>query len=291
MIAALPPRVSEILLKYRDCEPTEIRLRADRPMSVTVNGRDLVTGLILTQKELKETVQNLCGGSLHAYGDTIREGYIPLPDGGRAGLCGTFSGGEVTEITSVCLRIPRSVRGEGDTLCRILIGHPGDGMLLYSPPGEGKTTLLRDVAAALSSPPFRRRVALIDSRRELYRADMFRHSLVDLYLGYPKAAAMEQARRTMSPEYLVCDEIGSDEIESILASQNAGVPLIASAHAPSKKALLRRPGMRRLREAGLFRFYIGLSRKNGAPRLTIEEDETFADGEPLSPSEIGRIAP
>ena len=272
VLSCLPPRAAEILLKYEARAPTEIRLRADRPMTVTVDGNDLATGLSLTRDELKDVVLSLCGGSLHSCRDAIREGYLPLPDGGRAGLCGTYSGGEVTDVTSICLRIPRTVRGIGAGLCRALTDRPGAGLLLYSPPGEGKTTLLRDIAATLSSPPYRRRVALIDSRRELYREELFRRSLVDLYLGYPKGTALEQAIRTMSPQYLVCDEIGPRETEAVLTARSAGVPLIASAHAPSFEALRRRPDMRELLDAGLFSLTAGLSRRGGALRLTVRED-------------------
>lgn len=261
LLPYLPPRAAEILLKYNADSITEIRLRACRPMTVTTPEGNLPTGLSLTEEELADTVMKLCGGSLHAFGEVMKAGYIPLPDGCRAGVCGSLSGGEVTSVTSICLRIPRSVKGVGATLCRWLLAAPTEGMLLYSPPGEGKTTLLRDIAATLSSPPHRLRVAVIDTRRELYREDAFRHAIADVYLGYPKAMAMELAIRTMSPQYLLCDELGSEEAESVLAAQNAGVPLIASAHAPSLEALLRRPAMKRLDEAGVFGQYVGIKRE------------------------------
>ena len=261
LLSYLPPRVAEILLKYPPDSITEIRLRAARPMTVTTPEGNLPTGLSLTEAELADTVTKLCGGSLHAYGEVMKEGFIPLDGGCRAGICGSLSGGEVTAVTSVCLRIPRTVKGASATLCRRLLSAPTEGMLLYSPPGEGKTTLLRDMAATLSSPPHRLRVAVIDSRRELYREDAFRHAIADIYLGYPKAMAMELAVRTMSPQYLLCDELSAEEADSILAAQNAGVPLIASAHAPSLEALLRRPAMRRLHEAGVFGHYVGIKRE------------------------------
>ncbi len=261
VLSYLPPRIAECLLKYPPHSITEIRLRADRPMTVTTGEGNRPTGLTLTETELADIVTKLCAGSLHAYGEEMKQGYIPLPDGCRAGVCGSLSGGEVIAITSVCLRIPRSIQGVGATLCRRLLAAPTEGMLLYSPPGVGKTTLLRDIAATLSSPPHLLRVAVIDSRRELYRADTFRHAIADIYLGYPKAKAMELAVRTMSPQYLLCDELGAEEADSILSAQHAGVPLIASAHAPSLEALLRRPAMRRLDEAGVFGQYVGITRE------------------------------
>lgn len=261
LVSYLPPRAAEILLKYNPDTLYEIRLRAERPMTVTTAEGNLPTGITLTEQEIAETVSRLCGGSLHAYSETMKEGFIPLPNGCRVGLCGTLSGGEVTAITSICLRIPRSIKGISASLCRRLLASPGEGMLLYSPPGEGKTTLLRDMAATLSSPPHRFRVAVIDSRQELYRTDTFRHAITDFYLGYPKAMAMELAIRTMAPQYLLCDELGAEEAKSVLAAQNAGVPLIASTHASSLDALLRRPAFKELDEAGVFGLYVGLKRE------------------------------
>ena len=260
-LSYLPPRAGEILLKYPSDSLLEIRLRAGRPMTVTTPEGNLPTGIVLTSKEIADTVLRLCGGSLHAHEDTIRQGYIALPEGGRVGLCGTFSGNGMSEITSLSLRIPRTVRGVGGSLCRLLTDNPMMGMLLYSPPGEGKTTLLRDMGATLSSPPNFLRVAVIDTRREIYREDAFRRSIADVYLGYPKATAMESAIRTMSPQYLLCDELGAEEAQAVMAAQNAGVPLIASAHAPSLEALLRRPSILPLHHATVFGFYVGIHRE------------------------------
>ena len=230
-------------------------------------------GITLTADELKETLSRLCGGSLHAYEDCLQQGYLPLPDGGRAGVCGVFSGGHLRRVDAVCLRVPRTIRGIGRSLCRQLLASPGEGMLLYAPPGVGKTTLLRDIAATLSSPPYLQRVALIDEREELYREDAFERSIVDLYLHCAKAEGIERAVRTMSPQYLVCDELGQEEAEAILRVQSGGVPLIASAHAPSLDALLRRPTFRALHEAGIFSFYVGLRREGVGLGLTVTSRE------------------
>ena len=72
---------------------------------------------------------------------------------------------------------------------------------------------------------------------------------------------IEIATRTLSPEVIFCDEIGSaDEARAILSAQNSGVPLIATAHAENREMLLRRPNIRTLYDNGIFRYYIGLSR-------------------------------
>lgn len=257
----LPGRLRELLLKYADITVYELRLRVGRPASLSTDRGNLLLPFVMQEEEMKALVEALCHGSLHAYSDTMREGYLPLPDGCRVGVCGLFSCKELTEVSSLCFRLPRTIRGIGASLCRTLLNDKPTGMLLFSPPGEGKTTLLRDMAATLSSPPYCKRVAVIDSRRELYRADAFAQSLADVYLGCQKGVGIELAVRTMSPEYLFCDELGSSEAESILLTQNVGVPLVASAHAPSLEALLRRPTMKRLYLAGVFGYYVGIKRE------------------------------
>ncbi len=260
ILALLPTRATEALSEYREDIICEIRIRADRPLTVTTPSANILTSVVCTRTEISDIVGKMCGGSLHAYSDTIKNGYIPLPEGCRAGVCGTFSGGAVRDITSLCIRIPRNVRGIGASLCRRLISSGGRGMLIYSPPGEGKTTLLRDIASLLSSPPYLRRVAVIDSRAELFREDSFSASIADIYTGYPKAYGIELATRTMSPQFIVCDELGTEEAKSVMEAQNCGVPLVASAHSSSLEGLMRRPAFRELDVAGVFGLYVGIKR-------------------------------
>ena len=85
---------------------------------------------------------------------------------------------------------------------------------------------------------------------------------MDLLTGYPRGLGIEIATRTMNAQLIVCDEIGqTEEVEAMLASQNCGVPFVASAHADSVVGLLRRTGIRQLHEARVFRFYVGIRRK------------------------------
>lgn len=260
LLPLLPRRVSEVLLKYPADSIEEIRLRADRPMTLTTSDGNQPIGITLSADEVTETLARLCHGSLHAYEGTLRQGYLPLPGGGRAGVCGVLSGGSLCRATSLCLRIPRTVKGIGASLCRRLLQSEGEGMLLYSLPGVGKTTLLRDMASILSSPPYLRRVAVIDSRAEIYREDAFSRAIADIYLGYDKAEGIALAVRTMSPQFLFCDELGRGEAEAILEVQSGGVPLVASAHGASLDSLWKRPALASLLRAGVFGTYVGLRR-------------------------------
>ena len=250
---------------------TEIRLRAGQPASLTVDGQNLRLAESLTAAELHACVTALCRGSVYAHDDTIREGYIAVGDGVRAGICGRRSGSGVREFSAVAIRIPRAVRGVSEPVWRwctadTAAGGPIRSVLIYSPPGVGKTTLLRDLAATLAMT---RRVTLLDTRGELYLHEMFADTLCDVLTGYGRAEGIELATRTLSPEVIVCDELGDmEEARRILACQHTGVPIIASAHASSLDELLARPGIRLLHESGVFAGYAGIARERISGRLS-----------------------
>lgn len=270
ILARLPQRIAEQFMKYDLSELCEIRMVADRPLTLTFGSKSLLFGDAVTEDEIAQTVSELCRGSLHSYEETLNEGYIPLENGCRAGVCGRMSGGRIIRITSVCIRIPRTVYGIGESLCKRLISS-GGGMLIYSPPGVGKTTLLRDIAATLSSPPFLKRLSVIDSRCEIFRSDAFKCSIADIYSGYNKADAIELAVRTMSPQYIICDELGAEEAKAVLSTQSFGVPLIATAHAESFEGLIGRTVFKELDRTGIFSTYVGLSREGRGFSFNVTE--------------------
>lgn len=246
---------------------SEIRARAGRMASLTIDGRNVQLPVVMTAEELAETVKVFCRGSVYAYSESLREGYLSLRDGCRVGVAGraVLEDGAVvgvSDVTSVSVRIARYIRGAADftmSVWRRLEGQ--SGILIYSPPGVGKTTMLRDLAVQLSSGAGARRVAVIDSRGEIGGEHLSRGCLADVLLGYPKGEGIEIATRTLSPEVLICDEIGSyADAESILSVQHCGVPIIATAHGAKLSELLRRSPVRVLCEYGVFGAYVGIRR-------------------------------
>ena len=133
--------------------------------------------------------------------------------------------------------------------------------LLVGRHGVGKTTLLRGVAGIMASGDDARRVVLIDTRGELGFSLDGRSLLIDVMTGYPRDIAVEIAARTMSAQLMICDELGdSAEADAIISAQNCGVPFVASAHADSLEALMRRSGIRKLHRAHVFGHYVGIAR-------------------------------
>lgn len=270
LLKRLPPPILQTVIRGEQTYGaiSEVRIRAGRRLTLTmVEGSvNRTTSLWVDADMVCASVLALCDHSLHAHMDTIREGYIAVQGGIRVGVAGraVCEGGvlrTISDISSLCIRIPASIGKVEDRLLQELRkGEFRESILFYSPPGVGKTTVLRNLAYALAQD-MGRRVAVIDTRMELYTDALTHADHVDLYSGYPKGLAIELATRTMNPQYIVCDEIGSlEEARALLEVENTGVPLLASAHAKSKDELLRRPNIRLLHRAGVFDRYVGLSR-------------------------------
>lgn len=281
----LPPRAENAFAEYcrkEKNEISEVRLRAEAPASLTADGKNVFCFggeyIICQPREISETLAKLCEDSVHTYAETINDGYAMLSGGYRIGVCGIArSEGErvrgIYSVSSLCIRIPHAVRGVCDRLLReITSGGRIMSSLIYSPPGVGKTTLLRDAASTLSSGSDALRVCIIDTRGEIYMKEMFAFSIADVLSGYPRAKGMEIAARTMSSQLVVCDEIGTDEeATAILSVQNSGVPLLASAHASDMSGLMRRPNIKKLLDAGIFERCIGIAREDGKFRLSVSK--------------------
>ena len=275
-IRLLPPRVTALLLeaaKGAEGPIEEIRLRAGRAATLTVAGRNMPVPMVLTSADLSSILTHLCGGSLYAYSQTINQGYITLPDGIRVGIAGraVCEDGRVIgvyDIGGLCIRLPHRHGSMGEVVCRLLRrmaseGGAPRGVLIYAPPGEGKTTLLRAVSARMAGADGHAplRTVVIDTRGELsFEADDPRLCL-DVLRGYPRARGVEIATRTMSAELIVCDEIGDvEEAMALISTHHGGVPIVASAHGGTVDELLRRTGIRLLHESRLFGAYVGIKR-------------------------------
>lgn len=134
-------------------------------------------------------------------------------------------------------------------------------MLIYAPPGIGKTTLLRTIAIEASSGVNALRTVVVDTREELgYTLDGER-LMIDILIGYPRQVGIEIAVRSLGAQLIICDEIGGpQDARAILSASNCGVPLVASAHASSVEELLHRPSLKLLHSAEVFGCYVGILR-------------------------------
>ncbi len=267
LTATLPLRLCRAIESMAPEIVEELRLHADRQTTLTCLGENLFTGIVLSRDEIQEILKKMCGGSLYAHAGTICQGYLCMPDGIRVGVCGSAAMEDgriigVNALSGLIVRIPHRITVNADPVMPYLQAKSGKGLLIYAPPGVGKTTLLREIARRASSPSFGLRTVAVDTREELFYSLDERELALDILRGYPKEVGIEIAIRSMGAQLIVCDEIGSrEDAQAILSAAGRGVPLVASAHAVSLEELLASRTIGPLCRAGIFSAFIGLERR------------------------------
>ncbi len=286
LLLHLPERVSKAIIALNKPQITEIRLRVSCPVSVTCaegnvifdeSGRKTTAekGIILSKNEVEETVNSLCRYSRYSYEEYIKEGFIPLEDGGRAGVCGTaFKGGKAfgfSEITSVNIRL-NSFHPEIAKNASQLMTESPLGILVYSPPGHGKTTYLKSLIYLLSMGIYTKpyRVGVVDERFELGEG-LCKKGLCDIISGMRKEESIEMLTRTMSPEIIVCDEINRSEKDAIINGCNAGTSFVCSVHGRSIEEIKKRGFVSPLFDANIFEYAVGIRKESGKYRYEINK--------------------
>lgn len=275
LMRSLPTKVLydyESLFKSAIGSCEEIRLRLGRRSEFVFSGTSLLGTSVADEKELRECFYKLCGGSIYAHSEEICYGGMRVEGGIRVGACGraVVRGGKIEavhDITSLNIRLPCTFLPDVSEISR-MITEKGSGVLLFSRPGVGKTTFLKSIARDISGK-YGKRVALIDSGSELAYGLPGEDLKLDVLGEYPRGVGIEIAVRTLNPQFIICDEIGSDaEAAALLSVRSSGVPIIASAHGNDIKGLVRRSGIRELHEAGFFENYIYLHRRQGETKCS-----------------------
>ncbi len=242
----------------------EIRLRSNMPLSLSRGADTLFVGnygitlspdnaITVTDRDISDTVKMLCNNSIYSHTNEINEGYISMRYGHRAGVAGNFSGSSGYDFTSVNIRIARQILGAADELVAYYKG----SLLLAGPPSSGKTTLLRDLIRQLSNRG--KRISVVDTRGEISAPYLssFQNDIginTDVLYGCEKARGIEMALRTLSPDIIAFDEIGTvEELKAVEQCMYGGADVILTAHIGSVREMTSRPVTRRLLEGNILK--------------------------------------
>lgn len=291
ILSTLPERIQTELqeIRIRESRPLEVVWSAGHSFVAEKGGLtpDAEQAFLPTHKDCATLLELLTQHSMYTFEEELKRGYITVAGGHRIGLSGrtVVEQGKVKyikEISGFNIRLAREwKRAAAGALPYLLETREGPvyRTLVISPPQQGKTTFIRDLARLLSSGskdnesgrPYRSfKVGIVDERSEIAACVKGVPSFdvgprTDVLDGCPKAEGMMMMIRSMSPEVLIADEIGrSEDASAIHEALHAGISVVATAHGRDIEDVKRRPILRELMEAGVFDRFVVLFRKPGA---------------------------
>ena len=260
----------------------EVRLRVNAPIIVCYKGINICLknpsgDLVFAKAEdIARVVSEASNHSLYTVENQIKQAFITAECGYRIGLSGEMVGDSVggfrsiKNIYSVCIRVPHLVLGCSASVYKFLKSENGiRSTLVISPPGAGKTTILRDLCHQMSSEEVPQNILVVDERYELAGVKNGQPSIdiggcCDILSGASKSFGFGYGIRSLRPDVIVTDELGTlDDVDGVAHALSSGVKVLASVHADSINMLLHKPILGRLIDQRLFERYVVLSNKRG----------------------------
>lgn len=243
MLDFLAPRLKNALRTVNSNLLYELRIRTDKPFRVNLDGRFCYLGesgvtenfsraLYPTAQEIEETLFAASDYSVYAVENQLKRGFVTGRAGERIGVAGTFvyDGNGVLSIhtvTSLCIRIPHTIIGCADKIYEKCFSEGVCSLLILAPPGEGKTTILRELSRLVSLRT-KLNILVSDERGELSAGDL--GDTADVVRFADKLTVFTAGIRAMRPDVIVTDELLPEDYAAVRRAKESGISVFASAH-------------------------------------------------------------
>lgn len=284
-LSFLPPEVKASIDHLNFNRLSEIRLRRGQPVIVEYDGEYRFLGKFglssgksdrVAVFDVASVLNAATNGCVYGYTEQIKGGFITVEHGVRIGIAGEYvtENGAVSTIksvTSLNIRIPHNVTGCSDGVCGALFADGPKSVLLFSKPGMGKTTMLRDIARNITAASLKN-VLIFDERGEISAMDGFGDGFeigaVDVVRCFNKLGAISSAIRAMKPDVIITDELyGEEDIKAVKYAADCGITIIASSHVTDRKILSEMP----------FEYFVELTAVNGSPLIYDKNFNPYSD--------------
>ncbi len=269
----------------------EIRLRVHRPILIIRQGKESYLdergcftdkqdiAQISNEEDLEAFLQHICNYSLYAFEDEIRQGFITVAGGHRVGIAGQVvldkpgSVRTIKHISYMNIRIAHEIKGAADeVLSGLYINGRLKNTLIISPPGCGKTTLLRDLIRQISDGNAYGKglcVGVVDERSEIAGSYMGKPQndmgmRTDVLDACPKVLGMMLLLRSMTPQVIAIDELGGrEDMEALHLAAACGSRIIATIHGEGLSDVCRKFGADNLLREQIFDCFLILGKREG----------------------------
>lgn len=267
----LPDKVQAALERFSLSQVYEIRLRANAPVVVCVNGRNFTLLTVSVNcNDLENIIHKAAEYAIYAVLDQMVKGFITIRGGIRIGIAGELvmqnnKVSAVKNFSSLCIRVPHEIKNCAQlVLPYVFTAQRPVSTLIIAPPGAGKTTLLRDLARQIGHEFPCLNTLILDERGELAACYLGERQLdvgqnVDVITGGTKAYGFENGIRSLRPDVVITDEIATvEDVAMLHRAVRSGVIVFASVHAANIDDVMTKPDIGQLLTQQVFERYIVL---------------------------------